>query len=243
FTTIIHLASLLNTASRKYPKQATEINISGSLNILEAASKFGVSKEIYGSSISVYGSRSPHNEAGVLETEPAAPEDIYGAAKRYVEISGDIYHRQYGIQFISLRIASVIGPGAVKTDSRWRSDIIEKPGRSDPAEISIPYEKEAILPFVYVEDLAKMFECLVDAERPKFTVYNTPAETWVLNDLAKYLTSIDDNLSIKFGQSSVTGIPRVINAHRFGAEFNFCTTTLKERLNHISLLNKSINSC
>ena len=54
---VVHLASLLNTASRRNPRDAMAVNIGGSLNLLEAARKFGVPRVIYGSSISVYGSQ------------------------------------------------------------------------------------------------------------------------------------------------------------------------------------------
>lgn len=230
FTTIIHLASLLNTASRENPLDATLINIGGSLNILEAASKFRISRVIYGSSVSVYGSKSDRGWNGVLETESAAPEDVYGAAKRYVEILGDAYHQQFGIQFISLRISPVIGPGAVNTSSPWRSDIFEKLGLPHGAEVSIPYKKDEALPLVYVKDVADIFERLVDAEQVTFSVYNTPSETWTLNELARYIESLDKNIRITFGQSGVSGIPRAINSQRFATEFGCVSMSLKERL-------------
>ena len=115
FTAVVHLASLLNTASRENPLDATQVNVVGSLNLLEAARRFHVPRLIYGSSISVYGSRRARNQAGVSETEPATPEDVYGAAKRYVEIVGETYRQRFGIQFVALRIASVLGPGALNT--------------------------------------------------------------------------------------------------------------------------------
>ena len=233
-TTIIHLASLLNTASRQHPARATQINIVGSLNVLETACKFNINKFIYGSSISVYGSKCPLIKNGVSETEPAAPEDIYGVSKRYVEILGDVYRKKYGIQFISIRIASVIGPGAAKTASRWRSDIIEKLGLPYRSETTIPYTKTETIPLVYVEDVAKMVKNLVDTEHTIFSIYNTPAESWTLNNLAEYIASIDKNLKIKFGNSSVTGIPKKINAERFVKEFNYAAVSLREHLRQFS---------
>jgi UDP-glucose 4-epimerase len=237
-TMIVHLASLLNTASRKDPLEATQINIVGSLNILEAARKFRVPRVIYGSSISVYGSKSGQGRDGVLETEPAAPEDVYGAAKRYVEIVGDAYRQQFGIQFIALRISSVIGPGAANTSSPWRGDIFEKLGLPQGAEVAIPYGNDEALPLVYVEDVADMFERLVDAEQASFTVYNTPSETWTLNELARYVESLDKNIRFAFGQSSVSGIPRVINGQRFVTEFSYTPMSLKERLRRAVQLRK-----
>jgi len=236
FTAIIHLASILNTASRENPLNATQVNIVGSLNVLEAARKFRVPRVIYGSSISVYGSKPDQSRDGVLEIEPAAPGDVYGAAKRYVEIVGEVYCQRFGIQFIALRISSVVGPGAVNTASLWRSEIFEKLGLPHRAEVTIPYRSDETLPLVYVEDVADMFERLVAAEQAAFTIYNTPAETWMLNELAAYVESLDKNVQIAFGQSRVSGIPRVVNGRRFVTEFGYTHVSIKERLQRAARL-------
>lgn len=242
FTAIVHLASLLNTASQKSPLEATQINVMGSLHILEAARKFGVPKVIYGSSISVYGSKPVESQDGILETEPAAPGDIYGVAKRYVEIVGDAYRQQFGIQFIALRISSVVGPGAMNTASPWRSEIFEKLGLPHRVEVAIPYGDDEALPLVYVEDVADMVKRLVETEQTSFAIYNAPSETWKLSELAAYIESLDNNLRITFGQSTVHGIPRVINGQRFVTEFRYLPTLLKERLRRAAQLRTGQNA-
>jgi UDP-glucose 4-epimerase len=242
FTAIVHLASVLNTASRKNPLEATRVNIVGSLNVLEAARKFRVPRVIYGSSISVYGSRPDQSRDGVLEMEPAAPEDVYGAAKRYVEIVGEAYRQRFGIQFIVLRISSVIGPGAVSTASPWRSEIFEKLGLPHRAEVTIPYRSDEALPLVCVEDVAEMFTCLVAAEQAAFMVYNTPSETWTLTELATYVESLDKNIQIAFGQSRVSGIPRVVNGRRFVTDFGYAPVSIEERLRRAARL-RSVTGC
>ena len=54
--------------------------------MLEMARQFGVGRFVFGSSLSVYGTCSPDH--AVSETDRAAPEDVYGAAKLYVEQLG-----------------------------------------------------------------------------------------------------------------------------------------------------------
>lgn len=229
FSTVVHLAGLLSTASRKSPVDATQANILGSLNLLEAVREFHVPKLIYASSISVYGSKSVQSGNGVSEVEPAAPEDVYGAAKRYVEIVGENYRERLGIQFVALRISSALGPGALNTASPWRSEIFESLGLPYRHEVAIPYRSDEVLPLVHVEDVADMIECLVEAEQSSFSVYNTPSESWQLRDLAMYVESLDDNLQVTFGQSAATGLPKVIDGRRFMAEFEYTPLPLKER--------------
>ena len=58
FDTMIHLAAILNTASRRQPEEALRVNIRSSLTLLQLAARFKAQKFIFGSSISVYGAKS-----------------------------------------------------------------------------------------------------------------------------------------------------------------------------------------
>jgi len=230
FTAIVHLASLLKTASQENPVAATRINIGGSLNILEAARTFRVPRMIYGSSISVYGSKSDRGWNAISETESAVPEEVYGATKRVVEVLGEVYRQRSGVQFIALRISSVVGPGAASISSPWRSDLFERLGLPYRVVVSIPYRNDEALPLVHVEDVADMFERLIDAEHAACALYNAPSETWTLDELAKTVEALDRNVRIEFGPSRVSGIPRVIGGQRFIKEFGYMPMSLKERL-------------
>ena len=85
---VIHLAAVLPSAAQLDPAHATSVNIQGSLHLLEAAARSGVSRFVFGSSGSVYG--SARGERPLTEEDRPAPTDIYGAAKRYVEMCGEI---------------------------------------------------------------------------------------------------------------------------------------------------------
>jgi nucleoside-diphosphate-sugar epimerase len=229
FDTIVHLASLLNMMSRKWPLEAMRVNVGASLDLLNLAVERPGRRFIYGSSISVYGSKPYQRFGGVTELEPASPEDVYGVSKRYVEIVGTDHH-QRALQFAALRIASVVGAGAVKTSSRWRSEIFEALASGHPTEIHIPYRAGEVVPLIHVEEVANVIRTLVEAERMAYTLYNTPCETWSYADLLNEATSLNKDIRVVFGQSEITGIPQVINAQRFIEEFGYLPVPLKERL-------------
>src|SRR6267378_64941 len=88
------------------------------------------------------------------EADPAVPDEPYGASKRVVELVGETLASGQAIEFASLRIARVIGPGIKKTSSPWRSQIFESPRRD--ASVQIPFAPEALLSLVHVEDVARM---------------------------------------------------------------------------------------
>ena len=126
FDIIIHLAAVLNTASRQQSKEALRVNIESSLTLLQLAARFKTQKFIFGSSISVYGAKSFAAYGEVSEEHPAAPNTIYGVSERYVELAGQDYHEQGTLQFVAIRMAMVVGPGAVNTSTPWRSHIFER---------------------------------------------------------------------------------------------------------------------
>ena len=81
FDAIVHLAAqTMVPASMEDPKKDMEDNIEGTVNILEAARKYGVKRIIFSSSAAVYGDIAPEC-LPVRETEPLCPVSFYGLSK------------------------------------------------------------------------------------------------------------------------------------------------------------------
>jgi nucleoside-diphosphate-sugar epimerase len=100
---VIHLAALLSTRSEFTPVTAHQVNVEGTLNLLEFAQHEAESHGqpvvfIYPSSIAAYGlpSLAVKQEAGrVKEDEWAHPTTMYGCNKLYCEQLGTYYARHY----------------------------------------------------------------------------------------------------------------------------------------------------
>jgi UDP-glucuronate 4-epimerase len=106
---ILHLAARVGVrGSVKEPLLYSRVNTTGTLNILEAARRYGVKRIVFGSTSSVYGSTPvvPFREDDPL-ISPISP---YGASKLAAEYYGQVYSRLYGIEFIILRLFTVYGP-------------------------------------------------------------------------------------------------------------------------------------
>jgi nucleoside-diphosphate-sugar epimerase len=230
FDTIVHLAAVLNTASRQRPDEALRVNIGGSLALLRLAMQFGVSKFIFGSSISAYGAKRYADCGEVCESEPASPDNVYGVSKRFVEIVGEQYRQQGPLQFVAVRISMVIGAGAVNTSSPWRSEIFEGLQARQHTLIPLPYARHEIVPLIHVADVAEITWRLIQAEQTVYSIYNTPSENWKCDDLADYLRSLNRNVELTFSPSNVRGDPEAITGRRFMEEFDFTPISLKERL-------------
>jgi len=108
FDKVIHLAAKAGVrSSLKDPISYSEVNINGTLNLLEVCRKYGVMNFIFGSSSSVYGNcRIPYRESE-NQLNPLSP---YGTTKLGGEQICYIYHRLYGMNMAVLRFFTVYGP-------------------------------------------------------------------------------------------------------------------------------------
>lgn len=123
FDVVIHLAGMLPTAFQSDVLNGADANLTGSLRLIRHAVRAGVKRFVFASSMSVYGSQA--SKRPMAEDDPAAPDEVYGAAKRAIEVLGENLSNTGAIQFVALRIARVVGPGIRKTSSPWRSQIFE----------------------------------------------------------------------------------------------------------------------
>ena len=89
-------------------KLYTDVNIGGSINLLEAAREIGVENFVFASTSSVYGNTK---HLPFVETDPCnQPLAPYPASKRAVELMGYTYHHLHGLNFTALRFFNVYGP-------------------------------------------------------------------------------------------------------------------------------------
>lgn len=225
---VVHLAAILPTAAQRDPVRATTVNVVGSLKVLELARQFGVARFVFGSSLSIYGSCSP--DYVVSENDRTAAEDIYGAAKLYVEQLGQAFADSGALQFVSLRTGRIVGPGARSTTSAWRSAIFELLQTRCPANLTLPYVGSERVLLIHVQDAAGALMTLLQAPRPAHCIYNAPCESWLVNDLKLQLESLNPSIRVALGDAYAKGNPRLLDWSRFKNEFAFSTTPIADRL-------------
>jgi len=237
---IVHLAAILPTAAAREPSLATRVNIHGSHSLLQMAKQYGVRRFLFGSSLSVYGT-CPVDQV-ISEEDHAAPGDLYGAAKLYVEQLGEAYRRAHGLEFVSLRIGRVVGPGARSATSGWRSEIFERLGAPGEAEITIPYSESERILLVHVEDVAEMLLRLLRSPQIVHGVYNAACESVMVGELRSQVERLNPRVRVKLGGEAVVGNPRRVDWSRFFEEFGFAVVPMLRRLQEISAGNTSAGS-
>jgi UDP-glucose 4-epimerase len=108
---VFHLAAQADVrVSVTRPTFDAEVNIVGSINVLEGARAAGTRKIVFASSGgTIYGEPAPE-DLPVRESHPQQPLSPYGVAKRVVTDYLHVYRELYEIEYTSLALANVYGP-------------------------------------------------------------------------------------------------------------------------------------
>ena len=149
---VFHQAALRITRCAEAPREAVEVLIDGSMNVLEASVKYGVRKVVFASSASVYGEPS---YLPIDEQHPFNNRTLYGAGKIAVEQMLRALYTTSGLNYVALRYFNIYGPRMDMTGVytevlvRWLDAI-----NSNKPPLIFGDGTQA-MDFVYVDDVAR----------------------------------------------------------------------------------------
>lgn len=108
---IVHLAAMSSVSiARTQPEQTTLVNIMGTLNVLEAASRLSPKPHvIVVSTCEVYGAVS-EQDCPIGEDTPVRPQNIYATTKAGAELLAEFYARAHDLPVLVLRPFNHTGP-------------------------------------------------------------------------------------------------------------------------------------
>jgi len=164
---VVHLAAMAGVRySLERPELYADVNVMGTLNILECARKYGTKHLVYASSSSVYGENAkvPFSESDPVEQ----PVSVYAATKKSTELLAYTYGHVYGLKATGLRFFTVYGPWG-RPDMgvfKFVANIVEgKP-------IDIYNGGDMRRNFTYIDDIVSGTLATLDADLPAGSVMN-----------------------------------------------------------------------
>lgn len=201
YDALVHLAAFKAAGeSMLEPEKYSHNNITGTLNILNAACVAGVKKIIFSSSAAVYGEPQ---YLPIDEKHPTQPENYYGFTKLEIERFLQWYDKLKGIRFASLRYFNAAG-----YDVQGRI----KGKEQNPANL---------IPIIMETACGQRNELEIFGDD-----YDTPDGTCIrdyihVNDLAKahtaaleYINKNDKNLIVNLGSEKGYSVKEVLEITR-----------------------------
>ena len=170
FETIYHLAALLSTRAEFSPRSAHDVNVGGTMNLLNLALEQGRSqgkqiKFFFPSSIAVYGLKNLEEKklAGAIkENSYRNPSTMYGCNKLYCEHLGSYYSNHYQrlgaekyqsyIDFRSIRFPGIISSKTIPTagTSDYIPEMLHAAAQGKPYSCFV--REDTQLPFMTMPD-------------------------------------------------------------------------------------------
>jgi UDP-glucuronate 4-epimerase len=184
FDAVVHLAAMAGVrASVENPWLYYDVNLTGTLNLLDAAREHGKPNFVFASTSSAYGATSL---IPFVETDTAdRPLNAYAASKRAAELLAFGYHHLHGLDVTALRFFTVYGP-------RGRPDMMAfKVFDSMRLERSVPLYNNGQMhrDWTYVGDIVQGVVRAVD-RRLGYEVINLGRGEPVL--LAEFVTALEE---------------------------------------------------
>ncbi len=150
---VFHQAAIRSVPrSVEEPHLVNETNITGTLNVLTAATEAGVDRVIYASSSSGYGGSTGQMSR---ETDVAAPHSPYAVSKLAAEYYCRVWTEIRGLSTVSLRYFNVFGPGQ-RADSKYAAvfpSFIDSLLKGEAPEIQ--WDGDQTRDFTFIDDVVR----------------------------------------------------------------------------------------
>ena len=210
-THIFHFAAIRAVArSVDDPIECTEVNVNGTLHVLQAAQKLGVRRVVFASSSAVYGNAE---HFPVREDDQPIPMSPYGVSKLSSEYLCQMFTRLYGLETVSLRYFNVYGPKQ-NPESVYSMVIpifIECLIHNQSPEIH--WDGRQSRDFVYVGDVVKANLIAMSQKKANGSVFNIGSQTEesvvdIFNHLRRILKK--DSIRPRFGPKRGGDVRRTV---------------------------------
>lgn len=192
FDVIFHLAAILSTGGEKMPEKAIDVNINGTLNLLEAATVSAIKnkkpiKFIFPSSIAAYGLPTLSEKQKIKkikEDEFLNPITIYGISKLACEALGRYFSKNYMllsnldrnnlIDFRCVRFPGLLSPDTLPSGgtSDYGPEMIHAAAQDNSYECFV--RPDTTIPFMAMADAADVLINLSEAPKKNLSrfIYN-----------------------------------------------------------------------
>ncbi len=170
--TVVHTAGLIGPRVVESLHNGLQINVMGTINVLEAARLTGVKRFVLISTFGAYDRRRFTDQA-INEDMPRGPGSGYGNSKATKELMAEAYQGLYGFELLVLRLANAYGLGHFWGGSGGGEKVqvlLEAGIRGEVARI--PQAQTMDFEYVYAKDMGRAVDLATTVSMPEKTIFN-----------------------------------------------------------------------
>ena len=196
--TVVHTAGLVGTKVADAPYTGVQINVMGTINVLEAVRLAGVRRLVHISSLSVYDQRRDC-PAPLHEDFPRGNGRLYDNTKVAKELMVEAYQRLYGFEVVVLRLAKLYGFGHFQGGSaggRLIQTLVQRALRGEVARVLRPLTTD--FEYVYAKDVGRAVDIAATIPVPQETCFNIGSgEVLTFDELVRVIGGVVPTLEVE----------------------------------------------
>lgn len=188
---IFHQGALASVPrSIKDPLTSNQVNVNGTLHVLEAARHHGVRRVVYASSSSVYGQNPALPKHEGMVPVPVSP---YAVSKLTGEQYCRVFTRVYGLETVALRYFNVFGPGQ-DPDSPYAAVMpLFTAGFLNGTPITVNGDGEQSRDFTFIDNVVQANLCVANADDASGGAFNVACgQRTTLNQVLDHLRTMTE---------------------------------------------------
>lgn len=201
---LIHLAAIhFIPYCNEHPYESSNINIQGTMNVLDAAAQAGVGKVFFASTAAVY----PIYDEAVSETHTTLPLDIYGLSKLTGERLCHEFHLRTGKPVIICRFFNAFGPNETNPHliPEIQKQVLE--GKRNISLGNLTPKRD----FIHTHDMANAVSVLLRKVNKGIDVFNLGRgiEYAVTEIVDSFAAALGENIEITVDPARVRKVERM----------------------------------
>jgi nucleoside-diphosphate-sugar epimerase len=214
--TVVHMAAILSATGEQNPMLCWNVNMNGTINVLEVAREREMTQVLIPSSIAAFGPETPRDNTP--QETVLKPRTMYGITKVAGELVSDYYFYKYGLDVRGLRYPGIISaetlPGGGTTD--YAVEIYYKAVEEGKYDCFV--REDTVLPMMYMPDCLKATMDLMEADVAKLkhhSDFNVGSMSFSAGELAaaikKYVPEFECTYEPDFRQEIADSWPQSID--------------------------------
>ena len=206
--TVVHTAGLIGDSVSRHLHTGLDVNVMGTINVLEAVRMARVRRLVHISSFAVYDRRRAKG-APITEDAPRGPGRAYGNSKVIKELAAESYQKEFGFELAVLRPANAYGYGHFEGGSFGSKIQALLQAGLDGKAAFVKQEHTMDFEYVYDLDVGRAVDLAATVDLSERAVFNIGTGTvTTFDDLVAAARRIFNDLKVQV----IPGRPPAVSA-------------------------------